>query len=143
LVTGFFCERYCHFHTILDDYFLEQINNILDLVISSIPNKISISEILKPSDSEILTDHSAIIFELTTACNPLPRVKRSVFDYRRADFDGLRAHLQTLNLEALITDNGGINQDCMVGLEKCVSCCGKAVCPCQKIKSSKVSPVDE
>ena len=34
-----------------------------------------------------------------------------MFDYRRADFDGLRAHLQTLNLEALITDNGGINQD--------------------------------
>jgi hypothetical protein len=106
------------FIRILDDYFLEQINkfptrgnNILDLVISSIPSKISISEILKPSDSEILTDHSAIIFELTTACNPLPRVKRSVFDYRRADFDRLRAHLQTLNLEALITDNGGINQD--------------------------------
>ncbi|CAB4033931.1 Hypothetical predicted protein [Paramuricea clavata] len=45
------------------------------------------------------------------ACNPLQRVKRSVFDYRRADFDGLRAHLQTLSLEALVTDNGGINQD--------------------------------
>ena len=55
------------FVRMLDDHFLEQINkfptrenNILDLVISSIPNNITVSEVLKPSVSEILTDHNAI-----------------------------------------------------------------------------------
>ena len=61
------------FITKLDDYFLDQMNNyatwgdnILDLVITSIPNKVNVCEILKPSDSEISTDHNAIIFDLKT-----------------------------------------------------------------------------
>ena len=66
------CENLCGvnentFVRVLDDHFLEQINkfptrenNILDLVISSIPNNITVSKVLKPS--EILTDHNAIIF---------------------------------------------------------------------------------
>ena len=57
-------------------------NNILDLVITSIPDKIIINELLKPSDSKILTDHSAILFELTAACSPLQKVNRFVFDYQ-------------------------------------------------------------
>ena len=40
---------------------------------------------------------------------PLPKVKRSVFNYRRADFDGLRAHSRSLNLAEKITDHGDIN----------------------------------
>ena len=108
------------FIKILDDYFLEQLNkfltrenNILDLVITSIPDKIIINELLKPSDSKILTDHSAILFELTAACSPLQKVNRFVFDYQRANFDGLRAHLQSRNLKVKISDNGDINYDWM------------------------------
>ena len=55
------------FIRILDDYFLDQMNNyatrgnnILDLVITSIPNKVYVCEILKPSEAEISTDHNAI-----------------------------------------------------------------------------------
>ncbi|CAB4037892.1 Hypothetical predicted protein [Paramuricea clavata] len=51
------------------------------------------------------------MFDLITACNPLPKVKRTVFNYRRADFDGLRAHLQSLNLKEKISDHGDINKD--------------------------------
>ena len=108
------------FIKILDDYFLEQLNkfptrenNILDLVITSIPDKIIINELLKPSDSKILTDHSAILFELTAACSPLQKVNRFVFDYQRANFEGLRAHLQSRNLKVKISDNGDINYDWM------------------------------
>ena len=89
------------------------VNNILDLVITSIPDKIIINELLKPSDSKILTDHSAILFELTAACSPLQKVNRFVFDYQRANFECLRAHLQSLNLEVKISDNGDINYDWM------------------------------
>ena len=34
-----------------------------------------------------------------------------MFDYRRSDFDGLRSHLQSLDLTALISKDGNINQD--------------------------------
>ena len=102
---------------IMDDYFLVQLNefptrqnNILDLVI-----KVFISEILNPTvtDSEILIDHSAIFFELTLTCNSLSRTKRFVFDYEKANFERLRAHLQALDLKVLISEYGDINQDWM------------------------------
>ena len=54
---------------------------------------------------------SNVSFELMTVSNPLPKVKRSVFDYRRADFEGLRAYLRSINLEEKISDHGDINQD--------------------------------
>ena len=82
-------------------------------MITSIPDKIIINELLKPTDSKILTDHSAILFELTAACSPLQKVNRFVFDYQRANFECLRAHLQSRNLEAKISDNGDVNYDWM------------------------------
>ena len=107
------------FISILRDFFLEQVNttptrgnNILDLVITSTPERIHISEVLKPTDSEILTDHSAIIFDISLMSNPVPKIKRTVFDYHRADFDGLRSHLHSsLNLTETISMDGDINQD--------------------------------
>ena len=107
------------FISILRDFFLEQVNttptrgnNILDLVITSTPERIHISEVLKPNDSEILTDHSAIIFDISLMSNPVPKIKRTVFDYRRADFDSLRSHLHSsLNLTETISMDGDINQD--------------------------------
>ena len=85
--------------------------NILDLVITSIPDRIKVSEVVKPSNTEISTDHSAIVFNLSLPCKSIPKIKRTVFDYRRADFDGLRSHLHSLNLTGLISDDGDINQD--------------------------------
>ena len=105
------------FFEILDNFFLEQINNVptreyyvLDLLITSIPDKIKISEVLKPTDVGIFANHTLIMFDLMMACNPLPKVKRSVFNHRRADF-GLQAHLRSLNLKEKITDHGDINKD--------------------------------
>ena len=86
-------------------------NNIFDLVVTSIPNNVNVCGILKPSESEISTDHNAIMFDLKAACIPLSRVTRTVFDYGRADFDGLRARLQTLNLGQRISNDSDINND--------------------------------
>ena len=106
------------FVKILNDFFQEQMNtcptkgeNILDLVITSIPDRIKVSEVVKPSDTEISTNHSAIVFNLSLSCNSIPKIKRTVFDYRRADFDGLWSHIHSLNLTELILDDGDINQD--------------------------------
>ena len=106
------------FVKILNDFFLEQMNtcptrgeDILDLVITSIPDRIKVSEVVKPSDTEISTDHSVIVFNLSLSCNPIPKIKRTVFDYRRANFDGPRSHIHSLNVTGLISDDGDINQD--------------------------------
>ena len=111
------CVHETKFIEILDEFFLEQINsiptrenNVLDLLITSIPDKINIIEVLKPTDVGIFTDHSLIMFDLIIACKPLPKVKRSVFNYRQADFDGLRAHLQSLNLKEKVSEHGDINK---------------------------------
>ena len=138
------------FISILRDFFLEQVNttptmgnNILDLVITSTPERIHISEVLKPTDSEILTDHSAIIFDISLMSNPVPKINRTVFDYRRADFDGLRSHLHSsLNLTETISMDGDINQD-LVRLEKFVPRSSIRLCPPKKPTKSKLSPLDE
>ena len=106
------------FVSLLNDFFLEQINktptrgnSIPDLVITSIPERVKVSEVLKPMSTEVSTDHSAIIFDLSLSHILNPKIKRTVFDYRRADFDGLRSHIQSLDLDKLISDHGKIDHD--------------------------------
>ena len=66
---------------------------------------------MKPSDTEISTDHTAIFFNLSLSCNSISKIKTTVFDYLRADFDGLRSHLHSPYLTELISGDGDINQD--------------------------------
>ena len=125
------------FNDIFDIFFLEQINsiptrenNVLDLLITSISDKIKISEVLKPTEVGI------IVFDLIMACKPLPKVKRFVFNYRQADFDGLRAHFRSRNLEEKVTDHGDISKawsdwSCEAVFSYCV------------FKRSTRSPLDE
>ena len=143
------CVHETKFIEILDDFFLEQINsvptrenNVIDLLITSIPDKINIIEVLKPTDAGIFTDHSFIMFDLIIACKPLPKVKRSVFNYRQADFDGLRAHLQSLNLKEKVSEHGDINKDWSDWKELFLSTV-KQFIPTVKFKRSKTSSLDE
>ena len=80
-------------------------------MITSIPERVKVSEVLKPMSTEISTDHSAIIFDLSLSHIPNPKIKRTVFDYRRADFDRLRSHIQSLDLDKLISNHGKIDHD--------------------------------
>ena len=50
------------------------------------------------------------MFDLIIACNSLPKTKTSIFNYQRADFDSLRAHLRSVNLQEKISDHGDINK---------------------------------
>ena len=68
----------------------------------STPNKVNVCEMLRPSESEISTDHNAIIFDLNKKCIPLSRVTRTVFDYGRADFASGKESL----MMTILTTNG-------------------------------------
>ena len=51
-----------------------------------------------PSQSKLITDLSAITFDITTPFKGRPKIKRTVLDYNRGNFNELRATLETVDL---------------------------------------------
>ena len=58
----------------------------------------SVINSFSPSQSELITDHSAITFDIATPFKARPKIKRTVFDYNRGNFNELRATLETVDL---------------------------------------------
>ncbi|KAI8478187.1 hypothetical protein Bbelb_440810 [Branchiostoma belcheri] len=91
-----FCE-------VINDHFLYQhnmipsnhCNHILDLVFTNIPEKVSS---IKELPTEFDTDHTILEFGIHCRLQPKRGLSRKVFNYRRADWDGLRAHLVSRQL---------------------------------------------
>ena len=67
--------------------------------------------LLNPENSGLFTDRSVIIFDLKTSIRAGPRLNRSVLDFRRDDFDGLRSALQAIDLSTIIQQDSNINED--------------------------------
>jgi hypothetical protein len=106
------------FIELLHDYFLVQLNNtatrgdnILDLVITNIPDLVKVCDVWSPAEAEIFTDHNVINFELLFHPKRAPKIQRTVYDYRRGDFTALRSALESLNLSATISADSDINDD--------------------------------
>ena len=69
------------FVDILNDHFLIQHkssptrgNNVLDLVISSVPDQVSVTEVMEPNEAEMFTDHCIVSFELASAVKAPPKL---------------------------------------------------------------------
>ena len=106
------------FVEMLNDHFLCQINNtptcgnnVLDLVITNVPNHVRLTEILSPEQSSVCTDHSAISFDFTAFIKAPQKSVRTVYDYAKGDLDGLCAALQATDLSSLISDSDNIDND--------------------------------
>ena len=106
------------FHSILGDYFLSQIvtlptrdNNILDLVLTNVPDIVELGAVLHPDQVGLFTDHSVVTFSLKASVKKTKSPTRSVYDYRRGDFEGLRSALQSVNLSNVVQDNNNIYHD--------------------------------
>ena len=100
----------------LNDFFLTQVNtlptrgnNILDLIINSLPDQIENISKLKPMDSGLFTDHDTILFNLKTSIKAAPKLNRTVFDYRRGNMDGLRSALAMTDFSKIIDSGEDIN----------------------------------
>ena len=106
------------FIEILHDFFLVQLNNtatrkdnILDLVITNIPDLDKICEVWSPEKAEIFTDHNVINFDLLLHLKRPPKIQRTLYDYRR-DYIALRLALESnSNLSGSISADGDINND--------------------------------
>ena len=111
----------CEFLEILKDYYLTQVNsiptrgnNILDLIITSFPDKVKVRETLSPEISGIVTDHDVISFEIDINPARPPKTTRVIYDYKNANFKGLRAALASSNLCDLVSEMDGINDTWIV-----------------------------
>ena len=111
-LDGLFCDT-------IDNYFMTQIclvptrqNNILDLVITTVPDLVSVVEVCDASSFNMSSDHRFILFNVDIPSCKTDDVKRKVYDYGKADFSGLKGALTSLNLTFWISDsNAEIDED--------------------------------
>ena len=113
--VGSLSQNFCD---VLDDYFMSQLclvptreSNILDLIITNQPELVTLTEICSPSDLGMSSDHNIIQFHFSYGCNTIHPNNRLIYDYRRANFDGLRERLTDMDLCSLLTNNGS---DCSI-----------------------------
>ena len=85
-------ERF--FHNILSDHFLNQLidiptreNTVLDLIITNIPVNINNIEVIDPNNFTMFSDHKCVLFVYQDSVTASHKLKRSVYDYNRADFE--------------------------------------------------------
>ena len=84
---------------------------MLDLVITNVPDRVRVREVLSPKESDVFTDHGTLSLEFHASTKATHKLKRTVYDYRNGDFDRLRGALEALNLCNLIQDSDDINVD--------------------------------
>ena len=106
------------FLEILNDHFLTQLNliptchdRVLDLVITNVPDRVRVREVFSPKESDVFMDNGTVSFECHASTKATHKIKRTVYDYRKGDFDGLWGALEALNLCNLIQDSDDINLD--------------------------------
>ncbi len=58
-------------------------NNILDLVITNMPDHVSLTQILSPEETSVFTDHHTISFDFSAFVKQPRKSARTVYDYAR------------------------------------------------------------
>lgn len=98
-VEHFFCES-------LKDFSLFQLNdtatrftssghgNILDLVISNVPERVSSVEVLNPEETGIFTDHHVLLFDLAVHMRRTKKPDRHVYNFKAANFVELKRDIR-------------------------------------------------
>ena len=112
---------------------------MLDLVITNVPDRVGVREMLSPKESDVFTDHGTVSFEFHASTKATHKIKRTVYDYRNGDFDGLRGALEALNLCNLIQDSDDINLDRTYWKDAFMSAVSDFI-PKKKIKEKNTPP---
>ena len=132
----------------LNDHFLTQVNtsptrdqNILDLIITTVPEYVKITDVETPRNAGIYTDHSVIHYEFSAFIgNEKRKGSRFVYDYNKTNFDDLCSHLVYIDLLSCVTHNvNDVNDDWKSWKTSFLSTVSKHV-PCKKIRTQKQLP---
>ncbi len=89
-----------------------RLNNVLDLVITSTPDRVEIRDIISSNEAGIFTDHAILQFDIQIKTE---KTKTSrcfvVYVYRNTDFNRLHEAVQAENLSAMIDPTQNINEN--------------------------------
>jgi hypothetical protein len=78
--------------------------NILDLLITNIPELLCIIDVLTPDQMGICIDHNGLAFDIRMAVTAPPKLSRYVYDFPKGDISGLRNNLANDCLLSCISD---------------------------------------
>ncbi|KAI8493903.1 hypothetical protein Bbelb_282500 [Branchiostoma belcheri] len=132
------------FCNMINNHFLKQINqvpsnsrhNLLDLVFTDFPDRFStINEL----PAEFDTDHTLLEFSLHCRVQPKHGLPRKVFNFKRADWNGLNTHLESLDLSEAVTCHHDIDSAWEAWSSALQSAVDMFV-PCRKLKTSTSPP---
>ena len=134
------------FLDLMNDYFLSQLNNkptrrnnVLDLVLTNVPNLVNIHEVLSPTEAEVFTDHNIILFDVLISPKSPVNMNRTVYDYQRGNFDALRSSLESENLSNLISVEGDIDYDWLIWKSTFLTIVADHI-PTKRLRSRKYVP---
>ena len=131
---------------VLNDHFLSQVNrqptrgnNILDLVITSVPEKVQVDAILQPQESEVITDHNCLVFHVKVTVKASVKLNRYAYDYQKGDFEGLRSTLQNIDFSNIVENNIDVNAAWLEWKERFIAEVRNFI-PMRKIKGKSSPP---
>ena len=159
IITGDFNlpQLFCHdselvnnhrFIDALNDNFLHQINiyptrnnNILDLLITNIPELLCITDIITPDQMGICSDHNGLQFEIQMSVKAPPKLSRYVYDFPKGNIIGLRNKLvnEDVLLSCISDSHEDLDLDWSLWKEKFMSTADKFI-PKRKIKDRNSPP---
>ena len=130
----------------LNDHFLTQINNIptrndniLDLIITNVPEHVNITDVETPSNAAVFTDHCVLHYEFNAIVKTAKsKTQRFVYNYKKGDFNVLCSSLSTINLTSCI-EHDSINDDWESWRSAFLEAVSKYI-PCKKLKERKEMP---
>ena len=114
-------------------------NNILDLVITSVPEKVQVDAILLPQESGVITDHNCLIFHFKATVKAPVKLNRFVYDYHKGDFEGLRSTLQNIDFSKIVESNTDVNAAWLEWKERYIAAVRNFI-PMGKIKGKSSPP---
>jgi hypothetical protein len=133
------------FIEVLNDHFVTQVNNfptradnILDLLITSVPEHVTITQIETPENAAVFTDHYVVFYKLNASVTIPAKTHRYVYDYGKGVFEGLRSALSAKKLCSNL-DHEDINNDWQSWKNTFLQTVSKYV-PCKKIKGRNPLP---
>ena len=62
------------------------------------------TEVLDINKAGLFTDHRTVCFDFKTSIKAPAKIHRSVYDYAKGDFDGLRQSLRSINLSNVVDE---------------------------------------
>ena len=105
----FFVQKLNHHYPSQLNHTPSRGNNILDLVITNVPDNVNLTQILSPQDTPVFSDHYTISFDFSAFVRKPRKSVTTIYDYSEGNIKGLCSALREKDLSTSISEFGDIN----------------------------------